>query len=118
MSEVPLQLDVTVMKFRIPTTLLAGALLICASWALAAPPHPHPAPPVPPHPANLEQAVKQVQQKTQGHILAADTVSRGRTSVYRIKVLTPQGKVQVMQLHSSPPPRGRANKSDPDQGGH
>ena len=106
------------MKFPIPTTLLAGALLACAALALAAPPHPRAAPPGASHPANLEQAVKQVQQNTQGHILAADTVSRGQTSVYRIKVLTPQGKVQVMQLHSNPPSRGRANKSDSDQGGH
>lgn len=107
------------MKLPIPTTLLAGALLACASLAMAAPPHPRAAPSaVASHPANLEQAVRQVQQKTQGHILAADTVSRGQTNVYRIKVLTPQGKVQVMQLHSSPSSRGRANKSDPDQGGH
>jgi hypothetical protein len=66
----------------------------------------------------LEQAVKQVQQQTRGHILAADTVSRGRTNVYRIKVLTPKGKVQVMQLHSNPQPQGRSNKTRSDQGGH
>lgn len=110
------------MKFRIFPTLLAGVLLACASLALAAPPRQAPARPAAPpsasHPASLEQAVKQVQHQTRGHILAADTVSRGQTNVYRIKVLTPQGKVQVMQLHSSPPSRGRANKSDPDQGGH
>lgn len=107
------------MKFRIPSALLAGTLLACASLALAAPPRQRPASPPPSasHPANLEQAVKQVQHQTRGHILAADTVSRGQTSVYRIKVLTPQGKVQVMQLHSSPAPHGRSGKSDPDQGG-
>ena len=77
--------------------LLAGAPL---AWAAKPPPRPA-------HPQNLEQAVKQVQHQTRGHILAADTVSRGRSSVYRIKVLTPQGQVRVMQLHSAPhvPPR-------------
>lgn len=107
--------DVMVMKFPFFATLLAVALSACATLALGAPPRQAPAAT---HPASLEQAVKQVQHQTHGHILAADTVSRGPTNVYRIKVLTPQGKVQVMQLHSSPPSRGHANKSDPDQGGH
>lgn len=104
------------MSFRILLTLLAGCLL-GAGVAVAAPPHPHPAPPAS-HPASLEQAVKQVQHQTRGHILAADTVSRGRTQVYRIKVLTPRGKVQVMQLHSNPPMSGHANRLEADRGGH
>ncbi|HVX04456.1 MAG TPA: hypothetical protein VHA71_04980 [Rhodanobacteraceae bacterium] len=97
--------------------LLAGTLMACAIGASAAPPRSADAP-LPPHPASLEQAVRQVQHQTRGHILAADTVSRGQTNVYRIKVLTPQGKVQVMQLHSSPPARSHSNKPRSDQGGH
>lgn len=100
--------------------MLAGGLMACAIAAPAKPPRPAP-PPTPasaPHPASLEQAVRQVQHQTRGHILAADTVSRGQTNVYRIKVLTPQGQVQVMQLHSSPQPQGHSSKSKSDQGGH
>ena len=106
--------DETAMKFRSLPVALAGALAACVAVAWAAPPHP--ATPPPHHPASLEQAVKQVQHQTHGHILAADTVSRGRTQVYRIKVLKPDGKVQVMQLNSKPRPQGHPTESD--QGGH
>lgn len=107
------------MKIRVFPTMLAGVLMACTAGALAKPPRSAPPPPSPAsHPASLEQAVRQVQYQTRGHILAADTVSRGQTNVYRIKVLTPQGKVQVMQLHSSPSAQGRSGKSSSDQGGH
>lgn len=106
----------TVMKFRIIAAALGGALSVAAVNAAGAPPRAHSPPPV--HPASLEQAVKQVQRETGGHILAADTVSRGRTQVYRIKVLKPGGKVQVVQLHSDPKPQARSNRSAADQGGY
>ena len=108
------------MKFRIFPMLLAGVLVACVFDASAKPPRS--APPSTPapasHPASLEQAVRQVQHQTRGHILAADTVSRGKSSVYRIKVLTPQGQVRVMQLHSSAHPQPSAGHSDSKQGGH
>ena len=115
------------MKHRIFPMVLAGVLVACVFDASAKPPHSKP-PAVPPasppgappaaHPSSLEQAVRQVQHQTRGHILAADSFSRGQTDVYRIKVLTPQGKVQVMQLHSSPPTQNHPSKSRSDQGGH
>lgn len=105
------------MKFRVISVALASALMTCAATSLAAPPRSAP-PSSPPHPANLEQAVKQVQHQTRGHILAADTVSRGRIQVYRIKVLKPDGKVQVMQLNSNPRPQAHPGKSGSDQGGY
>jgi hypothetical protein len=107
------------MKHRIFPMVLAGVLVACVFDASAKPPRS--APPSAPsasHPTSLEQAVRQVQHQTRGHILAADTLSHGQTDVYRIKVLTPQGKVQVMQLHSSPPAQGHSSKSRSDQGGH
>jgi hypothetical protein len=107
--------DATNMKFQVIAMMLAGAMTVANAPAWAVPPR---SVPRPAHPATLEQAVKQVQQQTHGHILAADTVSRGRTNVYRIKVLTPKGKVQVMQLHSNPQPQGHSNKTRSDQGGH
>ncbi|MGH8110953.1 MAG: PepSY domain-containing protein [Rhodanobacteraceae bacterium] len=104
------------MKSRIIAAVLAGALSISAVNAAAPPPRAHPSPAV--HPASLEQAVKQVQRETGGHILAADTVSRGRTQVYRIKVLKPGGKVQVLQLHSDSKPQARSNQTAADHGGY
>jgi hypothetical protein len=100
------------MKHRVFPSWLGCALLCGAATAFAAKP---PAPP-PGHPASLEQAVKQVQHETRGHILAADTVSRGNAKVYRIKVLTPQGQVRVVQMHSTARPK--PGKSDTDKGGH
>jgi hypothetical protein len=50
---------------------------------------------------SLEHAVQQVQQQTNGRILAADSIPNGRNKLYRIKVLTPDGHVRVMQLRSN-----------------
>jgi hypothetical protein len=94
--------------------------------AFARPPEhsiPPPQPPPPaaapaPHHLSLEQAVRQVQHQTHGHILAADSVARGHNKVYRIKVLTPKGAVKVMQLHSNPRPKSSAGPHDSGQGGH
>lgn len=105
-----------------------GCALLCATPAFARKPPPRSAPAASAHPVTLEQAVKQVQRQTHGHILATDTVTRGKTNVYRIKVLTPQGQVRVVQMHSnartqSDPGRSGSDKSssgqtDSDQGGH
>ena len=50
----------------------------------------------------LREAVARVQQQTQGRILAAQTVGRGARQVYRIKVLTPDGRVRVVQVPVQP----------------
>ena len=50
----------------------------------------------------LDQAVIQVQQETGGKILSADPRRIGRRLEYRIKVLTPEGHVQVMAISSEP----------------
>ena len=118
------------MKYRNVAFALACMLLAGTAPAFARKPPPHSAPaaPLPPHPSTLEQAVKQVQRQTHGHILAADTVPRGKANVYRIKVLTPQGQVRVVQMRSngrtqSDPGRSGSDKSSSeqngsDQGGH
>jgi hypothetical protein len=117
------------MKVR-NVALALGCALLCAAPAFARKPpsHPPPAASATAHPVTLEQAVKQVQRQTHGHILATDTVTRGKTNVYRIKVLTPQGQVRVVQMRSngrtqSDPGRSGSDKSsseqnDSDQGGH
>lgn len=45
-----------------------------------------------------EQAVRMVQQQTDGRILSVDTVRRGNRIIYRIKVLTPKGHVRVIEV--------------------
>lgn len=106
------------MKVRAIRVALAGAVWLCAGAALARKPPPSQPAPVPPRPASLEQAVKQVQHRTGGHILAADTIQHGQAKVYRVKVLTPQGQVRVMQLRSKPRSQNRPDPSDSEQGGH
>lgn len=61
---------------------------------------------------SLERAVQQVQQQTNGRILAADSIPNGRSKLYRIKVLTPDGHVRVMQLHSNDGSPERERKKD------
>jgi hypothetical protein len=61
---------------------------------------------------SLEGAVQQVQQQTDGRILAADSIPNGRNKLYRIKVLTPDGHVRVMQLRSNDSPPERGHKKD------
>jgi hypothetical protein len=103
------------MKVRAIQMVLAGAVSLCATTAFARkPPPPQP----PPKPASLEQAVRQVQHRTGGHILAAEPIQHGQTKVYRIKVLTPQGQVRVMQLRSKPRSQDRQDPSDSERGGH
>jgi hypothetical protein len=103
------------MHFRFATLVLA--LTFCVA-AVAAPPsksqNSHPQ-------MSLETAVQQVQQQTDGRILAADSIPNGRNKLYRIKVLTPDGHVRVMQLHSNDTPsngKPSKDKKRDGSGGH
>lgn len=46
----------------------------------------------------LGQAVQQVKRSTGGKVLSANTVVRGNKEVHRIKVLTQDGRVRVVQV--------------------
>ena len=48
--------------------------------------------------ATLREAVALIERDTGGRIIAAETVTTGETRVYRIKVLTPDGTVRVVQV--------------------
>ena len=103
------------MQFRFATVV--PVLLLCTAVA-AAPParqqNGH-------QPMSLEGAVQHVQQQTNGRILSADSVQNGRNKLYRIKVLTPDGHVRVMQLHSNDTPSNHKSSRDrkhDDSGGH
>lgn len=46
----------------------------------------------------LQEAVAQVERETGGKILSAETIRVGPNVIYRIKVLTPDGRIRVFQL--------------------
>jgi uncharacterized membrane protein YkoI len=50
----------------------------------------------------LEEAVAKVQKDTGGKVLSADTIlhERGKTTEYRLKVLTPDGHVRVVPVRT------------------
>lgn len=51
-------------------------------------------------PRTLQEAVQRVERETGGKILSAETLRIDGRTVYRIKVLTPEGRVQVVQLRA------------------
>ncbi len=55
---------------------------------------------------SLQEAVEEVQRETGGRVLSADTVRAGPRELYRIKVLTPDGRVRVVTKSSRGPGRG------------
>lgn len=61
---------------------------------------------------SLDQAVRMVQQQTDGRILSAEQTRRGNRIIYRIKVLTPDGRVRVITVDG-----GRAGGNDDGRGG-
>lgn len=91
---------------------LCAALLASAGVAGARGHTPPPKPQTSHEQMSLERAVQQVQQQTNGRILAADSIPNGRNKLYRIKVLTPDGHVRVMQLRSNDSSPERGHKKD------
>jgi uncharacterized membrane protein YkoI len=54
---------------------------------------------------SLQEAIDEVQRETGGRVLAADIVRAGPRELYRIKVLTPDGRVRVITKQSRGGPR-------------
>lgn len=69
-----------------------ASLVLSASLAFAA------APATAQRATSLQDAVERVQKQTGGRILSAETVRVGRQKLYRVKVLTPEGRVQVITV--------------------
>ena len=46
----------------------------------------------------LQEAVAKVERETHGKVLSAETKHNGRQTVYRIKVLTRDGQVRVIEV--------------------
>lgn len=47
--------------------------------------------------AELRESVRRVEQETGGRVLRVEPVRRAGRDTYRMKVLTPEGRVRVMQ---------------------
>jgi uncharacterized membrane protein YkoI len=71
-------------------TLLATAVLCCAVFFAA--------PTVQAANLSLQEAVAKVERETHGKVLSAETKHNGRQTVYRIKVLTHDGQVRVIEV--------------------
>lgn len=74
------------------TRRFVTSLCLAASLAVAA------FPAVAQRAVSLQDAVQRVQRETGGRILSAETVRVGRQKLYRVKVLTPEGRVQVITV--------------------
>lgn len=73
------------MKQRVASVALCVIALFAAMPALAAK-------------LTLQEAVAQVERETHGKVLSAETKHNGRQTVYRIKVLTRDGQVRVIEV--------------------
>jgi uncharacterized membrane protein YkoI len=47
---------------------------------------------------SLQDAIGKVERETRGKVLSAETKHNGRSTVYRIKVLTREGQVRVIEV--------------------
>jgi uncharacterized membrane protein YkoI len=47
---------------------------------------------------SLQEAIGKVERETRGKVLSAETKHNGRNTVYRIKVLTREGQVRVIEV--------------------
>jgi uncharacterized membrane protein YkoI len=53
---------------------------------------------------SLQEAVAQAQQETQGKVLSVQTLNVGKRKVYRIKTITRDGRVRVVQVQAEQKP--------------
>lgn len=65
--------------------------------------------------STLPDSVRRVERQTGGEVLRAEPMQRDGREVYRLKVLTADGRVRVVQddptEHESPPRRERARRA-------
>ena len=78
------------MNVRHLKRVLAIAVLCCASLFAALP--------LSAAPLTLQDAVAKVERDTHGKVLSAETKRTGNRTVYRVKVLTHDGRVQIIEV--------------------
>jgi uncharacterized membrane protein YkoI len=69
---------------------LMALLLCCACLVAGAPAHAAA--------MSMQEAIAKVERETHGKVLSAETKRTGNRAVYRIKVLTRDGRVQVIEV--------------------
>lgn len=69
-----------------------------------------------PRPSELRDSVRRVEQETGGRVLRVEPVRRGGQDTYRMKVLTPEGRVRVMQDNHRDERRRGGARSEPPGG--
>jgi hypothetical protein len=88
-------------------TLLVGALAVpCLALPVTAQERderPH---------ARLPESVRRIERETGGKVLQVRPIQRGDREIYRMKVLTPDGRVKIVQ-DDPKRPRERAVERDP-----
>jgi len=65
-----------------------------------------------PRDGGLPASVHRIQRETGGQVLRAQPIQRDGREVYRVKVLTPQGRIRVVE-EIPPPPRERPLRNEP-----
>lgn len=73
------------MKFRVATILLLAAYALSSHDASAAS-------------LTMQEAIAKVQRQTGGKVLSAETKTQGKKTIYRIKVLTRDGQVRILEV--------------------
>jgi hypothetical protein len=73
------------MKVRLALFCLLAAFTIAPHHALAAP-------------LTLQDAIARVQRDTHGKVLSAETKHTSKQTIYRIKVLTRDGQVKIVEV--------------------
>lgn len=94
---------------RLSGFLLLAAALAAPAWAADKSRNERREPP-----RTLSDSVRQVERDTGGRVVGADRVRRGDRDVHRVKVLTPEGRMQV--IHQDPrQSRRERGRSEPER---
>jgi len=98
----------------VPAILLGTGLV----WAQTTPQDPPARSPAKGQRATLPESVRRVERQTGGEVLRAEPMQRDGREVHRLKVLTADGRVRVVQEDpSGPPARNRPAKRRDKQSG-
>lgn len=100
------------LKWMLVPTILFGT---GAVWAQNPPPKPA-REPERSEKDTLPESVRRVERQTGGQVLRAEPMQRDGQEVYRLKVLTSDGRVRVMQEDPSDPPAGNRPARQRDRG--
>lgn len=73
------------MKFHPATIILLAAFALSSHDALAAP-------------LTMQEAIVKVQRETGGKVLSAESKTQGKKTIYRIKLLTRDGQVKIVEV--------------------